>query len=170
MDCIAILGRDDKEQIEARHTRFPEWDTQVLGCLTNTRDTIEMIHQRQREADTDRAEIEEFLQQLKKSRGTCCELDTKTLCEDWKRFFGKELSTAQMGTILKNAAAKGRLSGLKRKTKKNGSPWIWSPYDVESGESEEMMPSPSPSPGGQNGGSIFAPSPDNVQNVQGDDF
>jgi len=142
-DCIEILRNGERHKITTKHSRFGDWDVGVLACIPTCNEVLDYMRECAQASDTDATEAGEFLYALlgklpgpnpalnpDPSRWAPEELKTADLCHVWADAMGKELTTSQISKILRNALARGALPGLDRKSKKNGSPWVWKPWEA----------------------------------------
>ena len=61
------------------------------------------------------------------------------LCELWEKALGKSIDVGLLGRVLRAAMNRGLLPGLRPRSKKNGSPWMWDPCEFGEGAPDEQV-------------------------------
>ncbi len=126
-DCIYKLQHGGRYPITGKHTRFADWDKQVLAISPLVNQLLERIHADSKLLNVDQTEISLFVALINERFRSLTELKMNELTEVFNAATDNNLSTPQVGRILKNARSRGLLDGLSPKNSRNGTPWVWTP-------------------------------------------
>lgn len=127
IDAITMLREGYREPITAPHSRFPEWDAEVLGINPLANEILTGLAARRATIDADIEAVSMFVAALRKDamQNSRSEYDPATLAEIWTRSTGVVLAASWVGRRLRDLRAKGKLpGGLGPKSKMHGCAWV----------------------------------------------
>ena len=136
-DCVALLRSGPRNPVNVKHTRFPTWDQDVLSVSSDVNEMLILIRERVHESNSDAKEVEEFLRVLRIEHPASRDLRLAELCAVWEKALGKSIDVGLLGRVLRGAMNRGLLPGLRPRSKRNGAPWVWEPYEYGEGTSDE---------------------------------
>lgn len=130
-DIIHKLEHGERYEITATRTRFPTWDDSILALFPAVNQLLALIHERQQFANAETTELKLFLQRLKgQFPSSHDDLRMDVMATVFKHAVGRDIGAALLGRVLRNHLVRGELVGLRPRSRRNGTPWVWKPDEL----------------------------------------